>query len=183
MIEELSVDVSSRDHLRGSRAAPVVLVEYGDFACPFCAAAYPVVRALVRHYGTLLGFVFRHNALGGLNRGSTLAAYAAEAAAEQGLFWEMHDLLFERGVPEGEAELASYAALLGLDVERFRSALHEPHIAARVRDDERGGLQSGVIGTPTFFINGRHFRDRPDFETLSRAIEAVLERSSVPLSP
>lgn len=174
MIETLAVSISSADHQRGPDTAAVSLVEYGDFACPFCAAAYPVVRELLLHYRTSLRFVFRHNPRGGLHEGAHLAARGAEAAARQHQFWAMHDLLFERGAPASEAELAGYAALLGLDMAEFERDLHAPSVAARVRADEVGGLRSGVVGTPSFFLNGLHFRDKPDLETLFKAVGTTL---------
>lgn len=174
MIETLAIGVSSDDHRRGPDTAPVTLVEYGDFTCPFCAAAHPVVRELLLHYRTSLRFVFRHNSRGGLNAGGHLAARGAEAAGRQKQFWGMHDLMFERGAPSSEAELGGYAALLDLDVARFERDLHDPELAARVRADEVGGLRSGVVGTPTFFLNGYHFRDKPDLETLFKAVGTTL---------
>lgn len=170
MIETLAVCISSADHRRGPDTAAVSLVEYGDFGCPFCAAAYPVVRELLLHYRTSLRFVFRHNARAGVN----LSARGAEAAGRQGQFWTMHDLMFERGAPESEAELAGYAALLELDLAAFERDLRDPQLAARVRSDEIGGLRSGVVGTPTFFLNGLHFRDKPDLETLFKAVGTTL---------
>jgi len=178
MIENLTICVSARDHVRGAQPAQVTLIEYGDFACPYCARAFPVVQELLLQYRTTLRFVFRHNPLGELHEGARLAAHAAEAAGEQGKFWAMHDLLFERREPVSQQRLESYAALLELDVQRFRSALHSPAIGSRVREDEIGALRSGVVGTPTFFVNGRHFRDKPDLETLGAAIGFGLLSSS-----
>src|SRR3954470_17088263 len=178
MIDTLTVGVSSRDHLRGLETAPVTLVAYGDFACRYCAQAYPVVRELLLKYRTTLRFVFRHNPRGELHEGARLAAHAAEAAALQGQFWAMHDMLFERREPINESHLAGYATLLDLELSRFRADLYSTAVANRVREDEIGGLHSGVVGTPTFFINGRHFRDKPDLETLSMAIAFRLLSSS-----
>lgn len=170
MIDQLAVAISARDHVRGQAAAPVSLVEYADFACPFCAAVYPVVRELLLHYRTVLRFVFRHNPRSTPHGEASLAARGAEAAGLQGRFWPMHDLMFERGAPSGEAELFGYAALLGLDAERFELDLRSAAVARRVRSDEEGGLRSGVVGTPTLFLNGYHFRDKPDVETLFKAV-------------
>jgi protein-disulfide isomerase len=178
MIDTLAVAVSSQDHVRGLETAPVTLLVYGDFACRYCAQAYPVVRELLLKYRTTLRFVFRHNPRGELHEGARLAAHGAEAAAAQGQFWQMHDMLFERREPISEQRLVGYAILLNLDLSRFRADLHSPEIASRVREDEIGGLHSGVVGTPTFFINGRHFRDKPDLETLSMAIAFRLLSSS-----
>jgi protein-disulfide isomerase len=170
MNETLSTGVCAQDHVRGPRTAPVTLLAYGDFACRYCAQAYPVVRELLLKYQTTLRFVFRHHPRGDLHEGARLAAHAAEAAGAQGQFWAMHDMLFERREPISEQRLAGYAALLALDPSRFRADLHSPAVAARVHEEEVGGLRSGVISTPTFFVNGRHFRDKPDLERLSMAI-------------
>ena len=170
MIDTLAIGVSNHDHVRGPQTADVTLLEYGDFACRYCAQAYPVVRELLLKYQTTLRFVFRHNPRGEIHEGALLAAHAAEAAGAQGQFWSMHDVLFERREPINEQRLLGYAALLDLDVPRFRDDLHSRAVADRVRQDEIGGLRSGVVGTPAFFINGRHFRDKPDLETLSMAI-------------
>jgi protein-disulfide isomerase len=178
MIDTLAIPVSTRDHVRGLQTAPATLLAYGDFACRYCAQAHPVVRELLLKYRTTLRFVFRHNPRGDLHEGARLAAHAAEAAGVQGQFWAMHDMLFERREPISEQRVAGYAALLELDVSRFYADLHSTEIATRVREDEIGGLRSGVISTPTFFINGRHFRDKPDLETLSMAIAFRLLSSS-----
>jgi protein-disulfide isomerase len=174
MIDQLSVGISPNDHVRGPAAATVSLVEYADFSCPFCTAAYTAVRDLLLHYRTVLRFVFRHNPRGELHEGANLAARGAEAAGLQGRFWPMHDLMFERGAPAGEAELFGYAAILGLDAERFALDMQSPAVARRVRTDEEGGLRSGVVGTPTFFLNGFHFRDKPDLDTLFKAVGTTL---------
>jgi protein-disulfide isomerase len=175
---DLSQDVAARDHVRGEASATVTLLEYGDFDCPYCAAAHPVVRALETHFGAALRFVFRHNPRGELHAHAQIAARAAEAAALQGRFWEMHDRLFEKHDAHDEAALVAHAAALGLDGERFALDLHSPAVLARVREDEVSGLRSGVVGTPTFFVDGQHFHDGPDFETLSRVIVQRIARVS-----
>jgi protein-disulfide isomerase len=174
---DLKIPVSAADHAIGAETAAVTLIEYGDFDCPFCARAYPVVKELVQHFGAKLRFVFRHNPRGEQHPYARVAAEAAEAAGLQGKFWQMHDLLFERQKDSlEERDLAGYARELGLDVERFTSDLRSPQVVKRVKEDEIGGLRSAVIGTPTFFVNGRHFRDKPDFETLAAAIQAQLPK-------
>lgn len=160
--------------MRGAPNARVVLVEYGDFDCPFCVQAYSVVRDLLRRFDGQLRFVFRHNPRGEQHAHARLAAQAAEAAALHGQFWPMHDVLFEHPKALEEADLVGYAASLGLDRDTFAKELHAASVRTRVRDDEVGGLHSGVVGTPTFFINGTHFRDKPDAETLGAAIAAAL---------
>jgi protein-disulfide isomerase len=174
---DLQVPVSKRDHLRGPADARVTLVEYGDFDCPYCQAAQPAIRALLKHFGPDLRFAFRQNPLGDLHQHARVAAQAAEAATLQGKFWAMYDRLFSHPKELDEASLARHAAALGLEPGRFADDLHSPAVLAHIREDEVGGLRSGVIGTPTFFIDGVHFRDKPDFETLERAIEARLEHA------
>lgn len=180
MIELLSVPVTERDHVRGAGSARVVLVEYGDFGCPFCQAAYPVLKRLLERFGRDAKLVFRHNPRGELHVGSRLAAHAAEAASLQGQFWAMHDRLFEEQRALDDAVVAQQAASLGLDPELFATDLRSRAVALRVRDDEVGGLRSGVVGTPTFFVDGKHYRDKPDLESLSRAVERALGEPTQP---
>jgi protein-disulfide isomerase len=175
---DLHVPVTARDHVRGAPHGRVTLVEYGDFDCPFCAEAYPVVRALLGQFEKQLRFVFRHNPRGELHPHGRLAAQAAEAAAQQGKFWPMHDLLFEHTSPLEEHVLLSYARSLELEQSKFEADLHSSEIRAHVRQDEVGGLRSGVIGTPTFFINGMQFRDKPDLARLGGALTALIESGS-----
>jgi protein-disulfide isomerase len=171
---DLSQPVSPRDHVRGSSTAKVALVEYGDFECPFCARAVPVIRALEQRFGEDLCLVFRHNPRAFAHPHAPLAAEAAEAAAEQGKFWEMHDMLFAHQNALEEAELAAYAKELGLDEARFAEDLRSRAHRERVHSDELTGVQSHVISTPAFFINGTRFRDTPDIERLGAAIQAAL---------
>lgn len=181
MLDLLQAPVTTRDHVRGPLDAPVTIVEYADFACPFCAAAHPVLQQLQARFRRELRLVFRHNPRGELHPGAHLAAQAAEAAGLQGQFWPMHDALFERAGAVSERALLRTARALELDLDLFRSDLYSRAVAHRVRDDEVGGLRSGVIGTPTLFINGLHFRDKPDLVTLSGAV-AELVCSQVPLA-
>lgn len=160
------------DQVRGPIDAPLTLVEYGDFECPFCARATGVANELRERFGDELRYVFRHLPLVDVHPHAELAARAAVAAAAQGRFWEMHDLLFAR---QGELEyedLAGYAAHLGLDVERFLRDLEDEATAARVRADVASAEASGARGTPTFFIADARHTGPHDTETLSRALEA-----------
>jgi protein-disulfide isomerase len=167
---DLKVAVADDEHVVGLPTAAVTLVEYGDFGCRFCDEAYPVVKSLQTRFGQTLRFVFRHNPRGELHAHARLAAEASEAAALQGNFWGMHDILFRHSKALEEADLVHYAATLGLDAEKFSTDLHSPSVAKHVRDDEVGGAHSSIITTPTFFINGARFNGKPDFETLSAAI-------------
>lgn len=150
----LTVPINERDHVRGSLDAPVVLVEYGDFECPYCAAAYAVVKKLEEDLPDTLAVVFRQFPLVNVHPHAQLAAEAAEAAGAQGRFWRMHDVLFEHQDALAPADLMKYATALHLDLRRFAADLSRHMFLPKIEDDMRGGLQSGVKGTPTFFING-----------------------------
>jgi protein-disulfide isomerase len=143
----------ARDHVRGAIEARVTLVEYGDFQCPYCGDAYPVVHQLLEHFGDRLRFVFRHMPLQDLHPRAQAAAEAAEAAAAQGRFWEMHDRLFTHQLELGDAQLRRHAAAIGLDVERIDRELREGVHAAHVDEDYRSGVLSGIPSTPRFFVN------------------------------
>jgi protein-disulfide isomerase len=150
----LSVPVGERDHIRGPADAPITLVEYGDYECPYCDTASPFLRGLRRRLGDRLRVVFRHFPRTEIHPHAQHAAEAAEAAGAQGQFWEMHDRLFAHQQALEDADLVRYAGELGLDVERFARDLAEHVYAARVREDVSSGLESGVSRTPTFFVNG-----------------------------
>ncbi len=180
---DLRVPVSARDHVRGAPHARVTLVEYGDFDCRFSRESYPVVRQLLERFEGDLRFVFRHNPRGELHPHAHLAAQSSEAAARQGRFWEMHDRLFEQPRGHEEQALISYAREIELEREPFLAALHSAEVAARVRGDEVGGLHSGVIGTPSFFVEGAHFRGKPDLGGLAAAIEVELAKHPAPATP
>ena len=167
-----------RDHYRGPREAPVTIVEYGDFECPFCGRAEPAVRELLREFGDVR-YVWRHLPLTDVHPHAQVAAEAAEAAAEQDAFWEMHDLLLQHQDALRPRDLAGYAAQLGLDVDRFTRVLQEHATATRVSEDVDSADLSGVTGTPTFFINGRRHYGAYDIETLSRAVKAAGARALV----
>jgi protein-disulfide isomerase len=153
----LTPPVTERDHVLGDEAAPVTLVEYGDFECPYCGMAHPIVQAAQENLGSDLRLVFRHFPLAESHPHARLAAQAAEAAAAQGHFWEMHDMLFEHQDALEAEDLLGYAKSIGLDVARFASELKAGTYEKRVRDDFRSGVKSGVNGTPTFFVNGDRY--------------------------
>ena len=167
----LVVPVSEDDHSQGPANAPVTLVEYGDFECPHCGRAYPIVKALQRRMGTRLRLVFRHFPLAEIHIHAQHAAEAAEAAAAQNKFWEMHDRLFERQFALEDENLIEYALELGLDALRVARELTAHTYEPQVREDFMGGVRSGVNGTPTFFINGVRHDDGWDQETLGMALE------------
>ena len=168
---ELTVPVSpDRDHIRGRLGAPVTLVEYGDYECPFCGAVHPVVTDILSRMSDELCFVFRHFPLTTVHPHAQLAAEAAEAAGAQDAFWPMHDTLYQNQQRLSEEYLLAYAKALGLDLGPFARDLTQHVHQPKVRENFLSGVRSGVNGTPTFFINGvRH--DGPwDLPDLSRAI-------------
>jgi protein-disulfide isomerase len=167
----LTLPVGKRDHFQGPADAAVTLVEYGDYECPHCGRAYPIVKDIQQRMGRRLRFVYRNFPLRESHPHAQHAAEAAEAAGAQGKFWEMHDRLFERQFAlEGEY-LIEYAGDLGLDVARFRKELQGGMFEPRVREDFRSGVTSGVNGTPTFFINGVRHDESWEVEPLLAALE------------
>jgi Na+/H+ antiporter NhaA len=176
---DLYMDVDpNRDHFRGPIDAPVTVVEYGDFECPYCGRAEPVVRELLQEFGDVR-YVWRHLPLSDVHANAQLAAEAAEAAARQDAFWEMHDLLFKHQDALRPRDLISYAQELGLDVERFTDDLREHTGSARVAEDVDSADLSGVSGTPTFFINGRRHYGAYDIPALSQAVRAAGARATL----
>jgi formate-nitrite transporter family protein len=153
----LTPPISERDHTKGPEDAPVTLVEYGDYECPYCGMAYRVVKSAQQELGKQLRFVFRNFPLAEAHPHARLAAQGAEAAAAQGKFWEMHDLLFEHQDALEAEDIAGYAKSLGLDMVQFARDLQDTKYTKRVRDDFRSGVKSGVNGTPTFFVNGNRY--------------------------
>jgi Na+/H+ antiporter NhaA len=176
---DLYIEVDpERDHVRGPIEAPVTVVEYGDFECPYCGQAEPVVRELLGDFGDVR-YVWRHLPLNDVHPNAQVAAEAAEAAADQGAFWEMHDLLLAHQDALSPSDLVGYAEQLGLDAERFKNTLREHGAAARVAEDVDSADLSGVSGTPTFFINGRRHYGAYDIVTLSAAVRAAGARALV----
>lgn len=164
-----------RDHVRGPTDAPVTLVEYGDFQCPYCGEAYAVVRELQERFGAQLRFVFRHMPLADLHPRAPFAAEAAEAAAAQERFWEMHDRLFEHRLELSDSDLRTHAEAVGVaDSERFDGDLRDGVHAARVEEDYRSGAESGVPSTPRFFVNGVIHLGSASYGELAEAIDAEL---------
>jgi Na+:H+ antiporter, NhaA family len=159
-----------RDHIRGPVDAPLELVEYGDFQCPFCGRATGTVEAVLRRFGDDLRYVFRHLPLADVHPQAELAAEAAEAAGAQGAFWEMHDRLFSNQDRLDPTDLFEHAAALGLDLERFARDLGSSEFAERVRADVVSAEASGAEGTPTFFVNGRRQVGRYDEDALAAAL-------------
>jgi len=167
---ELTVPVTDRDHVQGAANAAVTLLEYGDYECPYCGAAYPIVKQLQSTMGDTLRFAFRNFPLSTMHPHAEQAAEAAEAAGAQGQFWPMHDLLYENQRRLGADDLVAYAGRLGLDIARFERELTDHVYAARVHEDFMSGVRSGVNGTPTFYINGVRHDDSYDFDTMLEAL-------------
>jgi protein-disulfide isomerase len=160
-----------RDHVQGPADAAVTLVQYGDYECPYCGEAYPIVQEVQRRMGERLRFVFRNFPISTSHPHAEQAAEAAEAADAQGRFWDMHDLLYENQWRLRDEDLRDYARQLELDLERFDKELAEHVHAARIHEDFMSGVRSGVNGTPTFYINGLRHDDSYDADTLLDALE------------
>jgi len=177
---DLYIDVDpERDHIRGAIDGPVTVVEYGDFECPYCGRAEPVVRELLRDFEQEVRYVWRHLPLNDVHPHAQLAAEAAEAAADQGAFWEMHDLMLDHQDALEASDLVGYAEQLGLDVERFTDNLRDHAGTARVAEDVDSADLSGVSGTPTFFINSRRQHGAYDIGSLSAAVRAAGARATL----
>jgi len=164
---------STRDHVLGPPNAPIVMVEYGDFECPFCAQAEPVLKALRRSLQTVILFAFRHFPMAEAHPHDLHAAEAAEAAGAQGKFWQMHDYLFAHQDALEDSDLVEYAAAVGCDVDRFIREMAENRYLPRVREDFLSGVRSGVNGNPTLFINGMRYDGPRDLDSLLAAIEQL----------
>ena len=170
----LKVPFTPEDHIQGDEHSPAILVEYGDYECPHCGRAYRIIQRVQKHFGKRLGFVFRNFPLSEMHPNAEVAAEAAEFAAAQARFWEMHDGIFEHQETLGLPLLLELAETVGLSVNDLEGALTRGEYAPRVKSDFVGGARSGVNGTPTFFING-HRHDGPfEFEDLVAAIDARL---------
>jgi len=170
-MSRLTPAVSESDHRSGPDDAPVSLVEYGDYECPHCGRAHPIVQEVQKIMGRRLRFVFRNFPLAEAHPHAVRAAETAEAAAAQGKFWEMHDMLFEHQDALEDADLLRCAKLLGLKVDRVMEELAAGAYVERVRKDFRSGVRSGVNGTPTFFINGVRHDGSWEPEALLEALE------------
>ena len=156
-MSKLRTAVNSQDHIQGNVNAPIELVEYGDYQCPHCGHAYPIVKSIQKKMGNKLKFVFRNFPLAESHPNAVNAAVASEAAAMQNKFWEMHDHLFEFQSRLDDESLVKYAAQLKLNVEQFENDFEKPELIKKVDADFESGVRSGVNGTPSFFINGEKY--------------------------
>ncbi len=172
----LTPPVNGNDHTRGRVDAPVAMVQYGDFECPYSGKAFLTVKRLQESMSNDFMFVYRHFPILPKHKHAQQAAEASEAAAAQGGFWEYHDVLYQHQEELAEADLVRYARDLGLDTDLFKRQLAGRVFEARVREDQRGGEESGVYGTPTFFINGTiyegYYEYRELYEALIKGIRA-----------
>lgn len=176
-VAHLTQPVSDRDHSAGPSDAPLTLLEYGDYQCPYCGRAFPIVERVRQRMGDRLRFVFRHFPLTQIHEHAEHAAEVAEAAAAQGQFWQMHERLFRHQFALDDEALLEGARDLGLDVERVRRELADGTYRSRVREDFSSGIRSGVNGTPTFYINGVRHNGDYDADTILAALEEALKPS------
>lgn len=177
MLSKLRIPVNENDNNQGDSQALVTLVEYGDYQCPFCGKAYPVVKKLQEEFGDDLNFVFRNFALTQIHPEAFLAAVSSEAAAKQNAFWSMHDWLFENQSEINEENILSVAQQLSLNVDEFVKDQQSEEIKNKVESDFMNGMRSGVNATPSFFINGEKFEGLAVHITLRSAIQAALEQA------
>src|ERR1700731_4555068 len=154
---KLTLPTANRDHIQGPLDAPVMLLEYGDYECPYCGQVYPIIKEIQKRLGDNLCFAFRNFPLTNMHPHAEHAAEAAEAAGAQGMFWEMHDVLFENQDALDDENLLEYAAALGLDTQRFVREMREHVYAPRVREDFLSGVRSGVSCTPSFCVDGMRY--------------------------
>lgn len=157
MSGHLTPAVGSSDHIQGSTNAPVEIVEYGDYECPYCADAHPIVKKIQKTFGSQIKFIFRNFPLSEIHQYATLAATAAEAAGKQGKFWQMHDSIYEHQDELSRDGLFEMAKQIGLNILQFEKDMEDPAIGQKVEDDFESGVRSGVNGTPSFFVNGKKF--------------------------
>lgn len=178
-MSRLMAPVGSRDHVLGPDNAPVTLVEYGDYECPFCGRAYYIIKQLREEVGDAVRFVFRNFPLTQVHAHALPAAQAAEAAGLQGKFWDMHDLLFENQTALSEEDLLKYAQTLQLSIEKFNRDRRSPLISERIQEDFMSGIRSGVNGTPTFFVNNRRHEGSYELGDLLASVTRAMRYARV----
>ena len=176
-VRKLTVPVSiGLDHIRGSVNAPITIVEYGDFECPYTGEAYPVIKELTKQFNEKIYFVYRNFPLNDIHPYAQHAAEAAEAAAAQDKFWQMHDYLFEHQKALDDHHLLEYAQKVELNIDRFKKEMSEHVYAPLINKSLKSGIDSGVEGTPTFFINGERYEDSWDLDTLTSFLNKSLNQ-------
>jgi protein-disulfide isomerase len=173
----LKKPVSKSDHLKGSVRALVNIVEYADFQCPFCATAAPVLDQLFESFRQSMCFAYRHFPITSSHEYAVIAALTAEAAGKQGKFWNMHDALFDNQETMSEDTFSLLARELGLNMTKFEKDLDDKHLIQKIQDDFNSGVESGVHGTPTVFINGIRYEGEISFEHLASEVRSILEQN------
>jgi NhaA family Na+:H+ antiporter len=174
----LMLPIEPIDHVRGPADATAQLVWYGDYECDYCGRAFPVIQQLLAEHGERFRLIYRHFPVASIHPHAAAAAQAAEAANAQGKFWAMHDLLFQNQDHLADADFSHYALRLGLEIYRFNSDLSSQRFAARIARDYQSGIDAGVTGTPTFFINGFRYRGQRSLESLAAALFGEKEAAS-----
>lgn len=175
MSQKLIPPVNADDHVQGLPDASIELVEYGDYQCPHCGMAHPVVKKIQKAFEDKLKFVFRHFPLTNIHPYAFPAAVAAEAAGRQHKFWQMHDIIFERQAELSDEAIFEFARDIGLNPEVFRRDLSDRLLTEKVEENFNSGVRSGVNGTPSFFINGYKYNGNYDYASLYSAIEESVE--------
>lgn len=170
----LKVPISAKDHIRGNQNAPITLVEYGDFQCPYCGRAYPILEQVLENFGDYVRLVFRHFPLADLHPFAQMASETTEFASSHKLFWETHDLIFENQFKLSESFLIEIVESLGLSGQKLLAALEAGTYTSIVRESFLGGVRSGVNGTPTLYINEERYNGPVEFPELVNFIETVL---------
>ena len=178
-----SLVASLEDQKKGNSSAGVTLVEYSDFQCPACGAYFPLVKKLTEEFGDQVQFIYRHYPIFQIHRNANGAAWAAEAAGKQGKFWEMHDLLFTNQAfwsesPDANGLFETYASQLGLDPLKFKSDMNSEEVKEKVRKDYQSGVEAGIAGTPTFFLNGTELENPRSYEQFKAIILSALNAKS-----
>lgn len=173
-MSKLKPAVSSTDHIQGNENAPIELVEYGDYECSYCGQAYPIIKLIQKKMGDQLKFVFRNFPLEDAHPHAMHAALAAEAAALQNKFWEMHDAIYEHQKQLADGDLVNYAKNAGLDIKIFETDFAQPDIQKRIEEDFENGVRSGVNGTPSFFINGDKYNGSWEPEELLQYLQRLV---------
>ncbi len=168
--------VSNDDHVQGGKNASITLVEYGDYECPYCGQAYPIIKQIQKHYGSKLRFVFRNFPLTEIHPLARLAAQTAEFAGSEGKFWEMHDLIYENQSNLNVELLVSLTESLDLSPEKLKKSLEDQTFDPKIQSDFIGGVKSGVNGTPTFYINGARYTGPVEFQDLVSAIDEMITK-------
>ncbi len=173
-MSELRVPINEKDHFQGDLHAPIQLVEYGDYQCPYCGQAYGIVKNIQEKLGKNLLFVFRNFPLTEMHPHALTAAVASEVAAKHGKFWEMHDALYENQKNLSDSNIIQLAEEIGIDTEEFEKDFQNEEFVNKVQADFESGVRSGVNGTPSFYVNGKKYEDSWDYDSFISNLESLL---------